>query len=429
MLISAKRFLHSEAFATTARTLLSAFTRERRLTLPTLVAFLLNQVRGGLQSELDLFFEQVLGCEDPRQVTKGAFSQARRKLRPEALRGLLQYLARATRKHVPVPRWHGLRVLAIDGSTLRLPELGDVRETFGGMLTSCGKFRVMARLVSLFDVATQMPFDTKLVPYATDERSIATELWESLSRDDLVLLDRGFPSYSIFTELQDRAIPFCARIDSTRWSEVQKFLRRRSRDALVEMTPSRSIKTRLKAAGITPRTLRLRLLRHRLPNGTQLVLVTSLLDQTIPPESFAALYHWRWSIEEGFKHLKSRTEVENWTGKSACTVYQDFYAKNLIAAITALLAFQSKPWAPQLSQFDQADEDGLRQRPNLTYALSRLKHALARMLLGVVRIGTGVRKITGLLAKTRERTRANRSYPRLKGVRLHGFHQAYKRCP
>lgn len=428
MLISAKRFLHSNAFASSARAALSAFTRERRLTLPTVVAFLLNQVRGGLQSELDLFFEHVLDCQDPRQVTKSAFSQARRKLRPEALRELLQYLARAIRKHVPVPRWHGLRVVAIDGSTVRLPDVGDLRESFGGMLTSCGQFRVMANVVSLFDVATQVTFDTKLAPYATDERSIAKELWDSLSRDDLLLLDRGFPSFSIFIGLQERAIPFCARIDSTAWSVVKKFLRSRSRDARVEMTPNQSTSRRLKAAGITPRTLSLRLVRHRLPNGTQLALLTSVLDSSISPEHFAALYHWRWRVEEGFKHLKSRTEVENWTGKSACTVFQDLYAKSLIAALTALLAFQTKPMTLELSQFDQANEDGVRWRPNLTYALSRLKHALARMLLGRLPIGSGIRKITSLLAKTRERTRANRSYPRKKGVRLHGFHQAYKRC-
>lgn len=393
------------------------------------VAFILNQVRGGLQSELDLFFEHVFECDNPRQVTKGAFSQARQKLRPEALRELLQYLARCIRKYLPAPRWYGLRVLAVDGSTLRLSDRGDRRACFGGMQTSCGKFRVLARFVCLFDVATQAPFDTVIAPFSTDERSISRSLWDSVSRDDLVLLDRGFPSFSIFTELLDRAIPFCARIDPKRWSAVQKFVRSRRHDALVELTPNASTARKLRNAGIAPRALSLRLLRHRLPNGTTLVLVTSVLDASIPCEAFAALYPWRWRIEEGFKQLKSRLEVENWSGIGAANVHQDFYAKHIIGAISALLGFQSKPLPTQLQHFDHADDTGLRHRPNLTYALSRLKHALARLLLGFQRIGTCVRQITDLLSKTQELTRAGRSFPRPKGVRIQGFHPAYKRCP
>ena len=84
----------------------------------------------------------------------------------------------------------------------------------------------------------------------------------------------------------------------------------------------------------------MRLIRVRLPTGNIEVLMTSLLDpDTYPAEEFVELYHLRWAQEECYKCFKSRVEVENWSGKSALTICQDFHAKvlalNLVLASTA----------------------------------------------------------------------------------------------
>ena len=47
------------------------------------------------------------------------------------------------------------------------------------------------------------------------------------------------------------------------------------------------------------------------------ILVTSLLDSTLYPHSlFEDLYHNRWPIEEDYKLLKCRIEVEILPGKA-----------------------------------------------------------------------------------------------------------------
>jgi hypothetical protein len=82
-----------------------------------------------------------------------------------------------------------------------------------------------------------------------------------------------------------------------------------------------------------------RLIRVRLPTGNIEVLMTSLLDpDTYPADAFAELYHLRWAQEECYKCFKSRVEVENWSGKSALTICQDFHAKVLALNLTAVLA-------------------------------------------------------------------------------------------
>jgi len=62
--------------------------------------------------------------------------------------------------------------------------------------------------------------------------------------------------------------------------------------------------------------LKLRLIRVE-NNGQVEVLITSLLDMgKYPIEIFRDLYHLRWPVEEDYKTMKCRLELENFSGKS-----------------------------------------------------------------------------------------------------------------
>jgi hypothetical protein len=76
-----------------------------------------------------------------------------------------------------------------------------------------------------------------------------------------------------------------------------------------------------------------------LDTGENEILITSLMDKTLyPTEIFAALYHERWPVEEDYKIMKCRMEMEAFTGQSVRSIYQDFhanvFAKNLVAMLT-----------------------------------------------------------------------------------------------
>ena len=84
--------------------------------------------------------------------------------------------------------------------------------------------------------------------------------------------------------------------------------------------------------------LKLRLIRVDLPTGEVEVLATSVLDvERISVEEFTDLYHLRWPVEEKFKQLKFRANIENWSGKSALTVFQDIYSCLWACNLTVLL--------------------------------------------------------------------------------------------
>jgi hypothetical protein len=384
--------------------------------LPRLVSFLLNAPRAGLQVELNAFLDYALPQEEGRSITKSAFCQARRDLNPESLRALLAQSSRLITDHHPEPCWAMRRVVAIDATTLRVPRTPECAEYFGGMTTSCGKFRPLARASALYDVARGCFVDAVIGGLATDERKLAAHHLDALGPNDLLLMDRGYPSRSWFGALNARGVGFCARISSVRWGSVVRFERSDSSDEFVDL-------------GTPDSPLPLRLLRHVLPNGSTLILATNILDSQITPAAFADLYHSRWRIEEGFKLLKARLQVENWSGVLPHTVLQDFFAALVRINCAAVLALEIKTSSSTGKPEGEESPSSLgwRSALNATLVIKALRHYLPRLLLE--RDNAGV--LTKLLVRLRspgasEKTRANRKEDRPKGVRLAGFHPAYK---
>ena len=64
-------------------------------------------------------------------VSEAAFCRARQKLKPEALVTLNNVLLDSANQQIAQQRWRGLRVLAVDGSTGRLPDFLAIEEYFG----------------------------------------------------------------------------------------------------------------------------------------------------------------------------------------------------------------------------------------------------------------------------------------------------------
>jgi hypothetical protein len=108
-------------------------TRKRSLTLPILVAFLL-QLTGGkaLQYALDTFFGTLHGgVIGLREVTKSAFSQARKKLKVSAFISLNRFWTEQWHETLDFQRWCGLRVVAGDGNCLRVPTWNEYIIAYG----------------------------------------------------------------------------------------------------------------------------------------------------------------------------------------------------------------------------------------------------------------------------------------------------------
>ena len=126
-------------------------------------------------------------------------------------------------------------------------------------------------------------------------------------------------------------------------------------------------------------------------------------------EDFSELYHYRWNEEEAYKLFKCRIEIENFSGKTAKAVKQDFYAKTFLMT---LCAAYSHPIDEKVRNEFKADKKRIHsQKINRTNAIAMTKDIL---------IGVFIRKeyekalkaFDDIVYKTREIIRPGRSNKR-----------------
>jgi len=374
-----------------------------------LIAFLLSGVRGAVQTELDAFFALLARrtrlC---REVTASAFSKARSHLRANIFDPLNDELLRLVDEHLPEPpRWQGLRVLAADASKVRLT-----------LLDSEGKRRVReATLFGLFRPGIEL-FDSLILHSPlVGERQMLFERLDRLGADDMLVLDRGYPGAWLVAALLNRGVPFCMRCDSSSsFSAITQFMRSGQDDAVVNLPPP----NRRDAADYEcPRQISaVRLIRQVTPEGKVRVLMTSLLDSArYPATEFADLYHRRWRIEEAFKRIKHRLNLEHTSGLTWLAACQDTGAKMVCDNLNALAAYlatehhlaSDSPW-----------------RVNRATAFSHLRRLLPRVLAGVISMTSRIAaQLFFEITKNLQKFWPDRTRPRPARPKPHKSH-AYK---
>ena len=393
------------------------FTRQRSLPFVVVIFFLLNLVKRALQDELDEFFNLESGAAVAAQVvTKSAFCQARLKLKAEAFVELQQVQVACFYAEYAPATWHGLRLLAVDGSTGQLPATPAIVTHFGLHGTV-----PLARISQMFDTLNKVTIDALIGPPAQGERAYAAQHFAHLGPGDLILLDRGYPAFWLFSLIRTRAADFCARMPGGLWDVVDTFLATGLAEQIVTLTPCATARADCQTHQLPSHPLQVRLVRIPLDCGAVEVLCTSLLDQKRYPYAvFKDLYHHRWPVEEDYKVLKLRVEVENWSGKSPLSVYQDFHAKVFTATLTAILAQPAQTVVAQQSQAKRYT-----YQVNFAHLLSKMKDTIV-LLLCRTAIADILTSLWQIMLRTVEPIRPGRKYPRNKTAKHKRFAMTYK---
>jgi len=399
------------------------FSRKRKLPAHTLIAFLLSFLRGSYQNELDRFF-YTLNRSDTikRVVSKAAFTKARMKLKYQAFIELNHKLNQFFERRFKLKTWNNFRLLALDGSTIRLPHTKDIQNHFGVWKARQGRPSPMARLSQLFDPLNKITVDAIISPKIQGERQLATNHLLHLMPNDLLLLDRGYPAWWLFALILSMDAQFCARI-SKKWKIVQSFLASGEKQRIVLLTiPNTSVK-QVNDLGLDRQPLKLRLVRLG-SEDKPVVLITSLIDtDKYPYEQLSGLYHLRWPVEEDYKVAKCRIELENFSGKSAASVYQDFHAKVVMKNIVSILAL---PVNDMLAKDTHATRKYDHQ-VNFTQALATAKNLMPLLFQRSKRkIKLIIESLFELFVNTTESIRPGRKYPRKHRVSSRKFYTNYK---
>jgi hypothetical protein len=371
-----------------------------------------------LQRELNDFFAHVLKEDySIHSVTKGALTQSRRKLKPEAFKELNSEAIRTFYDEAPYLKWRNHRLLAVDGSTLELPDHPTIVDSFGTQKLGCkaAATRSMCRVSILFDVLNLTTLDGIMDTYQVGERDMLRQHLKQAKRqnNDLLLMDRGYAGVALFIELQHENIDFCCRIPVGLWPEAAAMVATGEQDKVVTFKlPNRhkELSTRL---NLTIDTIECRLIALTLDDGSTEVLCTSLINNVdYEYGCFKDLYHCRWQIEEAYKLLKCKASLGDFSGKTDIAVKQDFQAKIFMMTICATISFPIEEKVREQSK----DKRKYDRKINHTTALAFIKDAWIRLLSGC-NIQKALEAMELILIKSCEIIRPNRSFSRDKQKR------------
>ena len=126
-------------------------------------------------------------------------------------------------------RWHGHRVLDVDGSTFTMPDTPENQAEYPqvpGQRRGCG-FPI-ARIVVVFSLAVGTVLDAALGKYQgkqTGENSLFRTLHSLLEEGDVVLADRYFSGWFDLALLQQRGVHAVVRKHQLRPTDFRRGLR------------------------------------------------------------------------------------------------------------------------------------------------------------------------------------------------------------
>lgn len=301
----------------------------------------IGQRLGSMATSARGFLWESSGCGDEiPTITASAVCQARAKLSHKVFEWLSAMVLEWADSNLALTTLQHFRVIACDGTTLRLARSNSNYDRFG---SGTGEKVSQARAVQFYDVFNELTIGQAIAHYEKGEREIMLSMVDKLPEETLLIMDRGFPSAAVFSSLRDRGIHFCARVQKNFTKDMQDFIKSGEKEGRFVIKPSKSkaMRRKCREAGASTNDIELRRFRFDRPDGKCMILVTSVLDdKQLGIEDFEGLYHHRWAIEEDYKLQKCRMSIESLMGKSPERAEQEFHASVLLKNIASIL---SKP--------------------------------------------------------------------------------------
>jgi hypothetical protein len=230
-----------------------------------------------------------------------AIAKARARLGAAPLRALFTATVRPIATEATRGAWYrGLRLVAMDGATLDVPDTTENDECFGRPGSGRGEGKgafPQIRLVGIAECGTHAMFAAAIGPYRAAERTLATQVLPAVGPGMVLMADRGFTSY----QLWQRAAATGADL---LWRATNVF----SLPVLQEL-PDGSYLSHLIRKDMEPITVRV--IQYTIddgpaPEGEHYRLVTTLLDpDRAPAAELAELYAQRWEFETALDELKT----------------------------------------------------------------------------------------------------------------------------
>ena len=292
--------------------------------------------------------------------------------------------------------WNNFRLLATDGSQIRLPDEKEMKKRYWTSRIKNAKWDQWEYthwlLSVLYDPLNNLAVDTILEKWKYSERALAIqnvinlEKTIKIAEKDLLLYDRWYFSSFLFSVMlaYDKEVLFRLRKKACKEADelFEKDCKINSKIITIKVD-NREKEYKEKYQIILNRKIqseiKVRLVRVVLSTGEVEVLATSLLDEEIyKTEVFSDLYFQRWWIEVYYDVLKNRLWLENFTWKSVESVLQDLYSSIYLSNFETIL---TRPYNKELEWKTKEKNLRNKQKVNKQVSFNIIKNKIIDLML------------------------------------------------
>jgi len=263
--------------------------------------------------------------------SRGTVVNARRRIPLQAWKNLFAWISRQAQQFSePWSRWHGHRVVLLDGTCVSMPDTPRLMAAFGTQTGYRGTARYpLARIVAMSLANTMTVISYALGGYRQDETTLAAPLLGTLQKGDLLLADRHFAGANFYVGYQRMGLEFLTRIHQRlKLSRIKHLYSYNPRDFIGRLKIG-NLYRRKDPTLPTWITVRFIGSRFVIRGHLQTVwLVTSLLDaERYPAKEIVELYARRWRIETLFEQLKIKLSADVLRSQTPQGIHKEIAAR------------------------------------------------------------------------------------------------------
>jgi hypothetical protein len=288
-----------------------------------------------------------------------------------------------------------------------LPQTDELRNIYGEQKNQNQSGVVQARVSVLYDVLNNIVIEGILSPLTTGEGKLALEHLLHVNENDLIIYDRGYPSFELIYNHIKQNSNFVIRSKGSFSNITSAFIKRGKSTQIVDIYPGQHNKIIDKEYD-KDTSVKVRLVRVELPSGEVELLITSLLDFTIYKTiDFKELYFKRWGIETFYDELKNKLKVENFSGYSNQSILQDFYAALFVSNVQTLIVSELED---EINEHTKETKYKYKVNSNLSYGF--LKGRIVTLFFSNNNMDETIDELKTLFKKHLVPIRPNRSFTR-----------------
>lgn len=404
--------------------------RKRVIDTHFLVLFILKLVlsknRQGYKSLLNEIWESsetMLTQQQP--ISASSLCEARQKLPEEIFLKINEKILLVREKLTTPLKWCGHRIFAADGSRINVPhEL----LTKNYKTRNQGQYYPQGLMSTLYHLSDGLIYDC-LLTAEKNERHCLIDQMDTLSKGDVLVLDRGYFSYLLLYQAIEKGIHLICRLQSGSVNKaIETFWKSNLQDMVIDYYPSGSVKSEIKKQGydLNYKKISLRLIKYQIDNEIY-VCATTLIGPQYSLNEFPQVYHGRWGIEELYKISKEFIDVEDFHAKTERGVKQELYAHVLLINIARIFESETNKQFPPPSKSNQNEsETELKESywKNFMGKIQELKINFKNCLLVISRFieklilslepekKSWLSKMLLSISRVRQKIRPGRHYPR-----------------